>query len=469
MNGKTKKLLNNLGILAISNFSSKILVFLMVPLYTSVLTTTEYGIFDLIVSTVTFLVPILSLNIIDAVMRFLMDKSYSQNKVITIGMKFVISSIVMAFLLLFILHHLNIGKKLNGLEIYIFFYYLFYLFNQYFIQMAKGLELIKYMGIAGILGTVVMILFNILFLVVFNSGLSGFLWANILAQAIPAFYLFLKIKFWRFINTAKTDAHLTKEMLMYCVPLIASVIGWWINSNSDKYIVTIFCGVAANGVLSVAYKLPSILTTLQGIFIQAWQISAIKEYGGYDTKKFYGQTFFILNVLMCATCSWLIVLTKPLAQLLYAKNFYTAWQYTPFLLISSVINCASGFLGPILSAKKDSRSMAMSAIYGASINLVLNIIFIYFIGIQGVTIATVIASYIIYQVRKCTVGSDIVIDSYAIVLLTWILLCIQAFLEIYTSLWYIEGGLMIIMFVLNIKRLRGLLSFILSSNPDQAR
>ena len=80
MNTKAKYLIKNTGILTISNFSSKILVFLLVPLYTSVLSTAEYGTYDLAISTVTLLYPILTVNIVDAVMRFAMDKKYSRNR-----------------------------------------------------------------------------------------------------------------------------------------------------------------------------------------------------------------------------------------------------------------------------------------------------------------------------------------------------------------------------------------------------
>lgn len=454
MNEKSRKLLTNVGILTISNFASKILVFLLVPLYTSILTTVEFGIYDLIISTISLLVPILSLNIIDAVMRFLMDKDYPKSKVATIGIKYISYSIVIVVLLLVLINQLDIWQQINGLEIYIFFYYFFYVLNQYFIQLAKGLEQVAAMGITGVLGTLIMITTNVVFLIVFKWGLPGFFLANILSQAIPVLYLFFKTHFWVFLDLGKTDKYLTKNMLVYSTPLIASVIGWWVNSGSDKYIVAFFCGVAVNGVLSVAYKIPSILNTMQGIFIQAWQISAIQEYGETETAKFYGNTFEIINVIMCAACSWLILLTKPLAHMLYAKQFYAAWKFVPFLLISSVLNCVSGILGPILAAKKDSKAMAKSAVYGASVNLILNILFVYFIGAQGVTVATVIASYVIYQIRKVAVGKDIIIENYRYVIITWILLCIQASTEIYTDFWYVEILLMIVMFFLNYSNIR---------------
>jgi O-antigen/teichoic acid export membrane protein len=140
--------------------------------------------------------------------------------------------------------------------------------------------------------------------------------------------------------------------------------------------------------------------------------------------------------------------------MLYAKQFYAAWKFVPFLLISSVLNCVSGILGPILAAKKDSKAMAKSAVYGASVNLILNILFVYFIGAQGVTVATVIASYVIYQIRKVAVGKDIIIENYRYVIITWILLCIQASTEIYTDFWYVEILLMIVMFFLNYSNIR---------------
>ena len=118
------------------------------------------------------------------------------------------------------------------------------------------------------------------------------------------------------------------------------------------------------------------------------------------------------------------------------------------------MNCASGFLGPVLSAKKDSKSMAISAVYGAGVNLILNITFVYLIGAQGVAIATVIASFIIYQVRRSAVGNDIKIEKYGIIIITWLLLCLQAVVEVYTSLWIVEMVIMVVMLIINIEEIK---------------
>lgn len=446
-----------MGILTISNFSSKILIFLLVPLYTSVLTTTEYGSYDLSVSTATLFYPILTCNIVDAVMRFLMDKESDNKKIASIGMKFILISLILFGAGMFFLYATGIWPDIHGLEGFIFLYYTSYVINQFLIQFAKGLEKIKEMGISGVVSTLVTVSANILFLIVFKWGLTGFFIANILAQGMSAIYLGLKIKIIDYIDNLHTDNLLEKEMLAYSIPLIASTIGWWINSTADKYVVAFMIGVSANGLLSVAYKIPQILNTIQGIFIQAWQISAIKEYGEKDTAVFYGNTFAIINLMMCACCSWLIVLTRPISYLLFAKDFYVAWKYVPFLLISSIFNCASGLLGPILSAQKNSKAMMWSALIGASVNIVMNIVLVYFCGIQGATIATVICSYVIYALRKKAIGKAILIDKYWSVLLTWVLLCFQAFVASYVSNYYLEILIMLILLVVNIQTIKKVL------------
>ena len=355
MNSKYKYLLKNTGILAISNFSSKLLVFFLVPVYTSALSTAEYGTYDLILSTVALLYPILTMNIVDGVMRFSMEKGADHRAIFSIALRFILAGMAAVGALLYCNYRFGLWKAVQGMEGLIFLYYAAYVSNQLLIQFAKGLERIKDMGISGILGTLVTVVSNILLLIVLKRGLSGLFIANILGQFFPAVYLFFRLKVWNCVEL-HIDKTLQKNMLIYSAPLVLTALGWWINTAADKYVVTFMCGVAANGLLSIAYKIPTILSTFQGIFLQAWQVSAIKEYDSSDTERFYRNTFEYLNALMCVGCSFLILLTRPVARILYANDFYNAWQFVPFLLVSSMLNAASGYIGPILAARKDSKS-----------------------------------------------------------------------------------------------------------------
>lgn len=451
---RTKYLLKNTGILTISNFSSRILGFFFVPLYTSVLSKDDVGFYNLVVSTVELLYPILTINIVDGVVRFALDKKESKNEIVSIALRYIIICLLLGGAILISLHYLQIFPVINGYEKLIFLYYFFFIFYQFLIQFSKGTERIVEMAVAGVISSASLILFNVLFLLLLGLDIDGFFIASILSLALPSMFLFFRLNFWKYLKLRKINYDLQKEMVKYSFPLIATSIGWWVNSTADIYVVAMFCGVGGTGLLSVAYKIPSIINALQTIFIQAWQISAIREYDGKDATLFYGRVYTIINLIVCSVCAWTIILTKPLARLLFQKDFYDAWKYCPFLVLACVLNTSSGFLGPILSAKKNTKPMALSAVYGSLVNVALNFLLVYFWGIQGATIATLISSLIIYIVRKIAVHNDIKIYHYHKVLLMWGLLAVQACLEIYTNFWWGEILVMLAMLLINYNEIK---------------
>lgn len=460
MDSKYRYLVKNTSILTISNFSSKILVFLLVPLYTSVLSTSEYGTYDLIATTLQLLTPFLALNIYEGVMRFMMDDSAEKKDVASIGLKYVLIGILLFGIIICVNKALYLWPALADYSLYVFSYFSFGLFYQYVNQFAKGLEKVTDMGIAGVLGTLATVILNILLLLGLHMGLPGFYIAYIAGQGIPAVYLSLRIKVWRYI-IARPDKKTEHDMIWYSLPLIMNSLGWWANNVSDRYVVTFICGVAVNGIYSVAYKIPTILNTLQQIFVQAWQISAIKEYSNDDSRSFYGKALDYMNVIMCICCMGLILLTKPIAHILYAKDFYAAWRHVPFLLVSGVFNSASGILGPILTANKNSKAMGSSALYGALINIVLNIVLVLAMGAQGAAIATAVSSFFIYFFRKISVGKDITYLNRKQMIISWLLICIQAALAIYTSLYIVQAFIIILLMIMYRNEIKGLWKFAL--------
>ena len=68
-------------------------------------------------------------------------------------------------------------------------------------------------------------------------------------------------------------------MRKYAIPAMFGQLGWWINNSIDKYFVVWLQGAAANGIYSISYKLPSIMSMICNVFGQAWGISAIRDFG----------------------------------------------------------------------------------------------------------------------------------------------------------------------------------------------
>ena len=437
MDSKYKYLFKNVGILFIGNFASKVLVFLLVPLYTYALTTSGYGIFDLSASVATLLYPVLTLNVADGVMRYLLDKE-NKNDVIRIGITYMLFSIMICFVGILAVKQTALFRDYKDLYVIIFLYFCTYVLNQFFIQTAKGLEKVNIMAIAGLASTMVMLIGNIVFLLYLKIGLKGFYYANIISQIISIIILIIGTDFWNAIKKSHFDKSLNTKLIKYSFPLIFSTLGWWINSSSDKYAVTALCGIASNGILAVAYKIPAILNTIFGMYGQAWQISAIKEHDDDSSIDFYSDSFIFLNYTYCIFCSILICFIKLISKILFSNDFYLAWQYVPFLIISSIFNMASGFVGPLLLAEEKTKPIAKSAVIGATINVVLNIVMVYMIGIQGACIATAVSSFIIYYYRKKAASKLFQIKKYSICILLWIMVVLQAFIKVYLHIDYID-------------------------------
>ncbi|HEU6521411.1 TPA: transporter, partial [Streptococcus pneumoniae] len=213
---------------------------------------------------------------------------------------------------------------------------------------------------------------------------------------------------------------------------------WWVNNTSDRYIVTAIVGIQASAIISVAYKIPQILSTISAIFIQSWQISAIKIQEDKSDTTFVSNMLLYYNALLLIIASGIILFVKPISNILFGISFYSAWELVPFLIISSLFNAISGCIGAIMGAKMDTHNIAKSALVGMIANIILNIVLTFLMGPQGITISTLIASFLIFYMRKDSV-KEINSETYRAIYLSWILLVVEACLLIYMD--FIIGAL----------------------------
>lgn len=397
--GKYKYLLKNMGLLTISQFGAKLLSFLLVPLYTSILTTEEYGTFDFFNTTIFLLVPILTISIMQSVMRFCLDKTSDKQAVFSIGLKIVTQGSFIFLALILLNKYLNLIPILNQYTAFLILMYVTSALNELFSCFARGIDDMVAISISGILSTAVMLGLNILFLVYLKMGIVGYFYANIISVAMSVLFLAIHTKFWKYVRFSSLPASLRKEMIAYSTPLILNSIAWWVNNASDRYAIIALCGVAANGVYAVGYKIPNILNMFQTVFNQVWTLSAVKDYDKDDNSGFFSQIYNIYNFLLVLVCAILIAGARILAHLLYAGDFFMAWQYVPFLMIAIIFGALSGYIGGIFSAVKNSKVYAYSTVVGAVSNIILNIVLILWLGPLGAAVATSASYCIVWIIR----------------------------------------------------------------------
>lgn len=181
--------------------------------------------------------------------------------------------------------------------------------------------------------------FNILFLAVIKIGVYGYLLAMNLSNLGAILFLVISCKLYKnFISIKRINWKLAKDMIKYSLPMIPNYISWWFNNCSDRYMVSFFCGTSVTGIYSVAYKIPTILSSMTSIFSSAWKISSVENFGSDESVKFYNKTYQFYSGLLLIGGSILIFLTKFLASFLFAKKFFLAWRITPFLILAYIIS-----------------------------------------------------------------------------------------------------------------------------------
>ena len=387
MKKKYKNLLRNLFLFFISSFIPKIISFILIPIYTSFLTTTEYGVSDLINTTVSLFMPIMTLNVRDAVLRFSLDKNYSDKDCLNIFLRIIFFDIVILSLFTLIELFFNPFKinitYLLFFDIILMLNSLYDLFNAY----CKGTDKIKTILIASISNSLITLFSNIILIVILEMGLIGCLLANSLGLLVANLVFFIHPKIYKDLSL-KYSKKQCINMIKYSFPMIFSAIAWWINNASDRYILSAMIGVSASGIYAVSSKIPSILTTFQNIFMQAWSISAIKEFDKNDRDGFIGNMYTISCFGLSFVGSLIMIFNIPISKILFAGDFFVAWKYVPPLVLSVIIDGLALFIGNLFYAVKDTNSRAFATIIGAIMNIFLNFLLIGKFGAYGAANAT---------------------------------------------------------------------------------
>lgn len=443
--GKSKynELGKNILLFGLSSFGPKLLSFFLVPLYTNCMTTGEFGTADLITTTVTLLVPIFTIDINDAVLRYTINNT-ENNEPMTIGIQYTLAGSILLMLIMLALNKLGI---LAFPRVYLAFLFCQFFLNSFYLLIQSYLRAINktvHLAIMSILNTLTTLMLNIVFLIFFEMGVTGYLLAALAGVLVSDLYGVLKIRFDYHWAGGKADKKTRMGMLKYSSPLVLSGTSWWINTASDKYILSYFCSVSQNGIYSVANKIPSILSIIQSVFSQAWQLSTLKEAESEDRDLFFSKIYRLYSCALVLCSGGIILFSILISKICFAKEFFDAWKYIPLLILATLFIALYSFLSCIFVLYSQTAILAKATFSGAIINTTLNFILIPHYAIWGAVIATLVGYcamwvYSIIKVRKYVKLST----PYIRDVLSYILLLVQYFFYLKPNHSYISQTLVI--------------------------
>ncbi|WP_445081062.1 oligosaccharide flippase family protein [Lactococcus sp. KTH0-1S] len=388
-----KSLAGNTFIFAIGNSVSILLTFVMVPFYTKILSPADFGISDILTTTTAMLVPLVSLNVFSAIFRFALDDD-NHIEIFTNGL---LISLIGGFLSLVVSGILSLlGIKYSFLVgVYLGITLLLNLFQNF----TRGINKVKSFAISGIIATLSNVLSNVILMWVFKFGLNGYLYSLIISALITTIFLFINNKLYTYISLNKKSWSNTKDLLIYSIPMIPNSFAWWLTNDANKLIILAFVGPSANGIFAIANKIPTMVTTIFGMFSNAWQMTAVKEKEKSYTTELYSLTFNLMFGGILIINAIVVVLIQWFMGFYVSDKFYNAWKLVPILLMTSFFSNMSAFFGTTYLVAKKTKGLFTTTIWGTTINIALSFVLVPLIGINGAAISGAVGFFIVSILR----------------------------------------------------------------------
>lgn len=391
-----RNLISNTALFGLSTFGARFLTFLLTPFYTRVLSSAEYGVTDLLLQTGNLIIPIASVGIANAVIRYGLEQTSDKRSVFTTGLLVTLAGF---FLLLLAAPLLDRIAFLSGYLWLVLLYVLAANIHSVCNQFARTMGHVRLFALDGVLRTVLTIVFNILLLAVFPMGVTGYVLANVLADGITTVFVFLRAKQWRHLRLSAVNRRDTVRMLRYSAPLVPNNLCGWIINISDRYLIALLVGNAATGIYAVANKIPTILLTVANTFSSAWQLSALAERPKAEKERFFSNVFTVYSAIAFVVASGVILTAQISTRLLAAPDYYEAWRYVPVLTLATTFACLGSFLSSIYMVELRSTATLVTTLLGAVCNLAGNFFLIQWWGSMGAAISTLVSYLLIFAVR----------------------------------------------------------------------
>ena len=352
------RLAKNTVIYMIGNLGSKILQVLILPLLTAVLLTEEYGYYDLIVTTINLITPIATLQPVEAMFRYLFGGSEEEKRV-------TISSVTAALVVgMTILAAVIALIQMFGIDLkYPFLIYLNYITNilfDYMQKIARCQQRNSLVAVSGVINTSVMLAVEAMALLVFKMRVDGMLLANCVSYFVAVLYLEYKLRIEEYLSIAAVNVKRVKELLKYSLPLVPNSVCWWVVSACDRYVISFFLSISANGIYSIAGKFSQMLSMITSVFQMAWQESSIIESDKATRDEFYTKTFDSYMRFLLSGYVVLLPIIRLAMPFLVAEEYRIGYLYNPLLLLGAVFSAFSQFYGSAyLAFKKTGGALLM--------------------------------------------------------------------------------------------------------------
>lgn len=363
--------------------ASKLLVFLLLPVYTRVLPTAEYGYFDVTVTYVTVIAALLYVDVWVGAMRimYMRDERAQRIGAARAGLLLIASSTAALF---------SVGA-IVGLIADVRYLWLIVAYaasscvREYYGYVARGLSMNAAFSVSGIVNTVVAVSLNLFLLLVLEWGISSLYVAFIVGNLTQVIWLEFRSR----LLTSRWDPIKLADLrviLWFALPLGINSAAFWLLTGWGKIVVQLQLSLSDNGLYAVGSKFGAIIVVLAGALIMAWQ-DILFSHKGEAAERVYRSSaryFVLLSALGIAVCLPSISSVFPL---LVGDSYRAVFDLVPGFALSATLGALNSMLGNVFYSIHRTFAVLWTTLLACVIALALTSPLVHLAGINGANAA----------------------------------------------------------------------------------
>ncbi len=395
---RQKELAKNAAILTFGRICTQCVNFFLLPLYTAILDTSDYGIFDLMITYGSLLLPIVGCQLDQGLFRFLIEYRNNEEEQMKLFSSVLTADIILSIGCVFILGIFTAAGFMQH-SLFLAIYVISQVFLSLLMQFVRGLGKNKIYAMASFLSASMTVIFNVVMLVILKLQLTGLFLATICAQVFTMIYLCVVVRPWKYMKIRSISKKTLRVAVKYSIPLIPNELSWWGVNVSDRIIVAHVLGVSVNGIYTVANKFSNMFISVYNIFNLSWTETVSLHYNDHDRKEFISETIVTMFRLFSCMCFIIVAVMPFIFPILINEQYLAAYDQIIILLYGMLLRVVVGLYSAVYVAMKESLKIAYTSAAAAIINITVNLLLIHKIGLYAASLSTTVAFGVMSIVR----------------------------------------------------------------------
>jgi len=377
-----KKTFQKTAIYSLGNLSSKVIGFVLLPLYTDYLSLSEYGILAILEATSQILIGIFGFNLTTSMMRWCAsEKNVDIQKQIISSTLFTTILIAFTFSLIFVPYSKEISSIIFSTNTFENYIKILLLSVSFGILSNVPLEVVRFREKAGfyifltITKFILILLLNIYFIVFKNMGVEGI----ILSQLIGFIYVLVaSLPFMLKNLQLLVNLKIIIEMFKFGLPLVFSTSALLVLALGDRYIIKYFIDEASVGIYSLGHKVASVINVF---ILQSFQVGylpiAYKKINEPNASRYFSKVATYLILILVLSALTLSLFSREVIQIFSLNSdYYIAYTVVPIVSLAFVFKGMQYVFSLPFHFVKKTTYIAYIVTFTSFINIVLNIILV---------------------------------------------------------------------------------------------